>query len=197
MIILNSMGEYASAFRGRRCAVALGTFDGVHRGHAALIHRTVDLARGNGLCAVALTFDRHPLALTRPVDAPKPLLNEDEKLALFERLGLDGVIVEPFTREFAAQTPQRYIRSLCEALTPDFIVVGFNHRFGYRGEGDAGLLVSLAGELGFTTVVVDPVCVGGEPVSSTRIRALIEKGDRSGAEALAGHELHIPSGRTM
>ena len=187
MIVLHSMRGYASAFGGKRCAVALGTFDGVHLGHAALIDRTRLLAREYGLPALALTFDRHPLALTRPDAAPAPLLTDGEKLALFEKLGLDGVIVEPFTREFADQTPEAYIEALCGAMKPRFIVVGFNHRFGRGGKGDAALLASLAAEMDYTAVVVEPVCAGGEPISSTRIRALLEAGDLKGAEALAGH----------
>ena len=189
MTVLHSMREYAEAFDGRRCAAALGTFDGVHRGHAALIQRAIALAHGEGLPAVALTFDRHPLELTRPESAPRALMTEEEKLALFEKLGLDGVIVEPFTKAFAAQTPESYVRALCGALRPKYIVVGFNHRFGCHGEGDVRFLASMAGALDYEAVVMDPVCAGGEPISSTRIRTLLEKGDRGAAEDLAGHAL--------
>ena len=176
-------------FEGPACVAALGTFDGVHLGHAALLRRAVSLARERGVPAVALTFDRHPMALTDPARAPMALLDEAEKARLFGALGLDGMVVQPFTAAFAAQTGEEYLRSMAASLRPLAVVVGENHRYGRGGTGDAALLQRLAPDLGFEAVVIPPVTMDGAPISSTRIRALLKAGDRAGAERLAGHPL--------
>ena len=185
MLILHSIKD----FKDRGCAVALGTFDGVHRGHALLIKKTRALAAGLNLPSAALTFDRHPLSLIRPDALPPMLTTNAEKERLLEALGLDILIEEPFTAEFAAQTPEEYIHLLCDALHPAAIVIGRNHTFGRRGRGDAALLQSLGSVLGFRAVVVEPLCLSGAPVSSTRIRTLLLSGRRREAEELAGHPL--------
>ena len=185
MRILHSMDE----FDGAACVVALGTFDGVHLGHARLIEKAVRLARGWNLPAAALTFDRHPLSLIRPDAVPPPLTTRAEKEALLAALGLDVLIEEPFTAEFAAQEPEAYLARIAKALRPRALVAGYNHSYGRRGRGDADLLRALGGRLGYEPVILGPVCVAGEPVSSTRIRALLLQGRRAEAEALAGHAL--------
>ena len=188
MRILHSMEE----FDGAGCVVALGTFDGVHLGHARLIEEAVSLARAYGLPAAALTFARHPLALIRPDAVPPPLTSREEKERLLSALGLDILIEEPFTAEFAAQTPEAYLRRVARALRPRAVVAGYNHSYGRFGKGDAALLQSLAESLGYETVIVGPVCVDGEPVSSTRIRALLTEGKKDEAERVAGHALNTP-----
>ncbi len=185
MRILHSMDE----FDGAACVVALGTFDGVHLGHARLIEKTVSLAREKKLPAAALTFNRHPLALIRPEAVPPPLTTLAEKEKLLEALGLDILIEEPFTAAFAAQTPEEYLSRIARALRPAALVAGYNHSYGLHGRGDAALLRSMGETLGYEPVIIGPVCMDGEPVSSTRIRALLAQGKREEAERLAGHSL--------
>ena len=185
MTIYRSMDEFDQP----ACVAALGTFDGVHLGHAQLLRRAVTVAREHGLPAVALTFDRHPMALVNPEHVPMALIDEGEKVRLFEELGLDGMVIEPFTAEFAAQTGEEYLRALANKLRPRVIVVGEDHRFGRGGKGDAALLRRMAPGLGYEAIVIPPVMMDGAPVSSTRIRQLIQKGDISAAERLAGHAL--------
>ena len=185
MRILHSMDE----FDGPGCVVALGTFDGVHLGHAKLIEKTVALARAARLPAVALTFDRHPLSLIRPDAVPPPLTSRGEKARLLAALGLDVLVEEAFTAEFAAQTPEDYLARVAEKLRPRAIVAGYNHSFGRFGRGDAALLERLGEALHYEPVIVEAVCAGGEAVSSTRIRALLTAGRVAEAEALAGHPL--------
>ena len=187
MRILHSMDEFDQP----GCVAVLGTFDGVHLGHARLIREAAALARAWRLPAVALTFDRHPLALIRPEAVPPPLTTRAERAALLERLGVDILIEEPFTAEFAAQPPEDYLATIAGRLRPRAIVAGFNHSYGRGGRGDAALLRALGPRLGYQPVIVAPVCVDGEPVSSTRIRALLRQGRRSEAEALAGHPLNV------
>ncbi|MBR3503504.1 MAG: FAD synthetase family protein [Clostridia bacterium] len=188
MRIYHSMDE----FDAPRCVLALGTFDGVHLGHARLIERCVALARSYGLPAVALTFDRHPLALIRPDAVPPPLTSRGEKARLLAALGLDALVEEAFTPEFAALTPEEYLARIARKLRPRAIVAGFNHSYGRGGRGDAALLRALGEKLGYEPVIVEAVCAGGEAVSSTRIRALLAAGRRAEAEALAGHALRPP-----
>ena len=185
MRIYHSMDE----FDAPGCVLALGTFDGVHLGHARLIERCVALARAWSLPAAALTFDRHPLAIIRPDAVPPPLTTRVEKARLLAGLGLDALIEEAFTPEFAALAPEAYLARIAEKLRPRAIVAGYNHSYGQGGLGDAVLLRALGEKLGYEPVIVEAVRMGGEPVSSTRIRALLADGRRAEAEALAGHAL--------
>ena len=185
MRILHSMDE----FDGPGCVVALGTFDGVHLGHAKLIETAVALAREYDLPAAALTFDRHPLSLIRPEAVPPPLTSREERARLLAALGLDVLIEETFTADFAAQTPEDYLTRVAQALRPRAIVAGYNHSYGRFGRGDAALLIKLGEALHYEPVILEAVCVGGEAVSSTRIRQLLSEGRRAEAEALAGHPL--------
>lgn len=185
MQILHSLEQFA----GSGCVAALGTFDGVHLGHAHLIQQAVELAETRHLTSVALTFDRHPLALIHPESAPAPLTTNAEKEALMAALGLDILVEQPFTREFAALSGEEFLTLLCSTLHPCVIVVGYNHTFGRFGRGDAALLRDLAPRLHYEPVVMEPFIMDGAPVSSTRIRALLAAGDIKEAERLAGHTL--------
>lgn len=185
MLILHSMTDFTAP----GCVVALGTFDGVHLGHAHLIQTACALAREKNLPAAALTFDRHPLSLIRPDAVPAALTPLPEKERLLAALGLDILIEQPFTAAFAAQEADAFLESLCAALRPAAVVIGYNHTFGRRGLGSAALLESRAQTLGCEAVVLPPFEMDGEPVSSTRIRALLANGQRSEAERLAGHPL--------
>lgn len=166
--------------------VALGTFDGVHIGHAQLIQEAVRLSAEYRVPSAALTFDRHPLSLIRPEAVPKALTSPEEKRARLSALGLDALIEHPFTPEFAALSPNEFFDLLIRSLRPRALVVGFNYTFGRKGVGDAGLLSYLCKENGIVCRVMDPVCVDGRPVSSSRIRALIRDGNEREAQALLG-----------
>ena len=193
MQILHSLEQ----FEGAGCVAALGTFDGVHLGHAHLIGRAVELAAARGLPSAAVTFDRHPLALIRPESAPMPLTTNAEKEALMAALGLDILIEQPFTKEFAAQTGEEFLTQLCGVLHPAAIVIGYNHTYGRFGRGDAALLRALAPRLNYEPVVLEPFVMDGAPVSSTRIRTLLAAGNTEEAECLAGHALPLPERTTL
>lgn len=164
--------------------VALGTFDGVHIGHAQLIRETVQLAGQFQVPSAALTFDRHPLSLIRPEAVPLPLTTPEEKRSRLCSLGLDALIEHPFTQEFAALSPDEFFELLCRSLHPCALVVGFNYTFGRKGAGDSGLLSYLCRDRNILCRVMEPVCVNGRPVSSSRIRALLRDGNEAEARAL-------------
>lgn len=180
MQILHSQQEY----HGAASVLALGTFDGVHVGHAALIRRAREIAARRGAQCVVCSFDRHPLCVLDPARAPRQLTSTQEKCARLARLGVDCVLLEPFTQSLAAMPAREYLTNLTRAMRAVAVVVGQNHRFGHRGEGDARLTRELGRQLGFEAVIVPPVYDGGEMVSSTLIRALLASGQEQRARRL-------------
>jgi riboflavin kinase/FMN adenylyltransferase len=170
-------------------AVTIGNFDGVHRGHHAVLKLVADRARAAGLRSVAVTFDPHPLAVLYPDRAPEPLSTTEHKLELLGATGLDAVLVMPFTHELALWSPRRFVQEvLVDALGAKEVVVGSDTRFGHRNAGDVDTLRELGAELGFTVqVVADLGREGAERRwSSTWIRELITAGDVAGAAEVLG-----------
>ncbi len=171
-------------FPASAAVAALGMFDGVHIGHQALIRRAVALARELGAKSVVCTFDRHPLSVLCPDKAPVPLLSLDENLEKFRRLGADYALVQAFTAEYGATAPEDFLRVLARDMRAAAIVAGENYTFGAGGRGNAALIRSLAGELGYRAEIVPPVMDGGVMCSSTLIRRLIEAGENEHARRL-------------
>ena len=176
----------------RPSVVALGAFDGVHLAHQAILATAVGRARDLGLPAVACTFDPHPMDVLQPGRAPSPITTMDERLDLIRASGVDGTIIVPFTKDTAAIEPEAFVKDILLArLGAREIVVGFNHTFGRAARGNAALLESLAPRLGFTSHVVPPLTVDGEPVSSSIIRAALQRGDVEYAARLLGRPYAI------
>jgi riboflavin kinase/FMN adenylyltransferase len=167
--------------------VTVGMFDGVHRGHRALLDRVAAEAAARGLPAGAVTFDRHPLEVLRP-DARPPLLTTlDRKVALLGAAGMDFVLVLAFTEELSQVTAEAFAHEvLLDGVGARAIVVGENFRFGHKAAGDPALLAELGRARGVDVVAVPLHADGGEPVSSTRIRAELARGDVRAAAALLG-----------
>ncbi len=165
--------------------VTIGNFDGVHRGHQAVLGRLVSLARADDRLAVALTFDPHPAQVHRPETAPELLTGLSDRLDLLARTGLDAVLVAPYTLDLAAQTPEEFVtRYLVDGLGARTVVVGHDVRFGKGNAGTLATMVELGGIHGFEVVAVDDVgeCAPGsagarERWSSSAARALLAEGD--------------------
>lgn len=169
-----------------RAAVAVGNFDGVHIGHAAIIRRLVAAAETLGTPAVALTFDPHPASLVRPGQAPAPLTTPARRAELLLALGLDAVLVQPTDAAFVALSAEEFFsRILRGQLGGVAFIEGADFRFGAGRVGDVQLLARLAAAEGGSVEVVPAVSVGGETVSSSRLRALLTAGDVAAAAALA------------
>lgn len=165
--------------------VALGMFDGMHIGHRELIARCLRIAGAEDALPSVYTFSNHPQSVLRG-ESPKCLMSADERYALMRRLGVEDLRMVPFTRELAVLSPEAFIASLKELWTLRAVVVGYNYSFGRYGAGKADTLVAIGREQGFDVEVVPPVLLAGEPVSSTRIRALLEEGEvGSAADMLA------------
>ena len=170
-------------------AVSIGKFDGVHLGHRAVISHLRAIAERDHLQAVAVTFDRNPLALLAPEKCPESLVSVPQKLRLLATTGVDAALVLHFDRELASLPPEVFVRRiLVDSLEARAVLVGADFRFGHRGAGDVALLTELGTQLGFRVEVVDDVRPAGDRrVSSTWIRELLAEGDVRRAAELLGH----------
>lgn len=169
------------------CVVAIGMFDGVHRGHQSVLARAGAIARAAGLPLVVFTFVDHPRSVLRP-DHPVPLLcTWAEKQARIAAAGADLLIGAHFTAAFAALPPGDFVRRiLVEQLQARHVVVGYNFAFGHQQAGNVQVLEALGRELGLEVTAVDAVERGLSPVSSSRIRKLLAKGQIEEANELLG-----------
>lgn len=175
MIIARSLAELPPAPRGT--CVALGMFDGVHLGHQHVIRSATLGAAAYGARAVTLTFDPHPLQVVQPERAPRLLQTLPQRLRALAALGCQATVVIPFTPEFARRTGDDFIRELAAAVSPlRMVSVGEGFSFGHRRSGNVAVLEQLGAELGFRTSPVASVGIGGEVVSSSRIREALRSG---------------------
>lgn len=177
----------------RAAAVAIGNFDGVHRGHQRVIRDALAEARTGGLPLEVLTFDPHPaLVLGRP--APKTLTALPRKAELLVRLGVDRVVVKTFDSAFAAFTPERFVTELLAGqLGARLVVVGRNFRFGHKRAGDLATLESLGRTHGFSVRAFELEGDEKGSFSSTRVREALDRGDLADATHVLGR-FHAFSG---
>ncbi|MGD8148311.1 bifunctional riboflavin kinase/FAD synthetase [Ornithinimicrobium sp. Y1694] len=178
----------------------LGNFDGVHRGHRAVLATVTDLARERGLRSVAVTFDPHPVAVLHPERAPEEIVGLEHRLALLEEAGLDGVVVIEFTREYAQLTPEDFVvQTFVEGLRSEVVVVGQDTRFGLHNSGDISTMQELGHEHGFEVVVqgtVGELEEGQRAWSSTALRGALAEGDIPTATDILDR-LHRVSGEVV
>ena len=176
----------------RGCVVAIGNFDGVHRGHKALIAAARREADRRGTALGILTFEPHPLQMLRPDIAPKRLTPFRVKVRVLAALGVDAVFALTFNQALRRLSPEAFVREvLVEGLGVGHVVVGYDFRFGHKASGDAAGLVELGERHGFGVTRIDPVTWHGEICSSSRIRAVIANGDVARAADLLGHAFVI------
>ena len=181
---------------GHPTAIAIGSFDGVHRGHAALFARVSDCARSQGIDSAVLTFEPQPREFFSPDDAPARLTTLAEKLAAFAGLGIETTFVQRFDRAFSALDAPSFARLLHDNLGARSVFVGEDFRFGAKRASDAQGLRALGRELGFEVEVMPTVDDGGERISSTNVRAALARGDLATAQRLLGRAYGM-CGRVM
>jgi riboflavin kinase/FMN adenylyltransferase len=172
--------------------LALGNFDGMHRGHLKIVERVRRVADERNASAVAMTFEPHPSKIVRPDKAPPLLMTHQQKLDALSRAGMHGVAIVRFTPELARWDPETFVRTvLIEWLHVAEVWVGANFLFGHDRAGNFSMLRSLGARYGFRAEKIDPVRYKDFVVSSTRIRRLINEGRVDEAGALLGHHYSI------
>ncbi|MEJ2542518.1 MAG: bifunctional riboflavin kinase/FAD synthetase [Calditrichaceae bacterium] len=162
------------------CAVTIGTFDGLHLGHKKIIEKLNSIAREKNLCSTLVTFDPHPkIVLKQSDDFHISILTTlDEKKELLAKAGIDRVIIIRFSREFASQSYEQFVKNiLIEKIGAQAIVVGYDHAFGKNREGNFNNLKVLSKKYQFELQKVDPIKIEGEIISSSLIRKAIGEGE--------------------
>lgn len=195
MLILRDMNELPESVR--HGSVSVGNFDGVHLGHSAILHRLLSHARQVGGPAVVFTFHPHPLAVLRPDLAPPCLMSLDRKLALFEDLGIEAIVVNPTDRLFLNLSAKAFLeRILVGGLQAKAVVEGPNFCFGIDREGSIDTLARFCRERGITVEIVQPEEDHGEIISSSRIRYALAGGLVEAAARMLGRP-HRVRGRIV
>jgi riboflavin kinase/FMN adenylyltransferase len=162
----------------RGAAITVGTFDGVHRGHWAVLQRLCEAAREDDLHSVLVTFDPHPLKIVRPEIAPRLLTTPNEKKGILSLSGIDYAVFLSFTRSLSLYLPEEFVRDvLLERFRLKRLVVGYDHGFGRDRSGDAETMREVGARLGFDVEVLGPALMNDETISSSRIRNALQAGD--------------------
>jgi len=172
--------------------LALGNFDGLHRGHRKILDRVKRVAGEHAATAVVMTFDPHPPRIVRPDKAPPLLMTKAQKLEAIAAAGIQGAAIVRFTLELSRWDPETFVRAvLVDWLRVAEVWVGANFLFGHDRAGNFSMLRALGGRYGFRAEKIDPVRYKDFVVSSTRVRRLVSEGRVDEAGALLGHQYYL------
>ncbi len=174
--------------------VILGFFDGIHKGHQSLIQEAEKISStlNDSPSLLLYTFNRHPLEIVKPEQAPFLLTTLEEKIELLEKRQIDLLLIGDFNEEISKLPPEIFLKDIVsEKLKPQYVVTGFNYRYGKNHKGNVGTLSKEGKTLGFPVSVVSAVMIDGEPASSTRIRNLLIAGSVEKAAELLGRNYSI------
>ena len=174
----------------RNAVITIGTFDGVHMGHRQVIKKLISEAKAINGESVIITFHPHPRKIISSTILGIRLINTlDEKIELLDQLGIDNLVIVPFTDAFANQPAEEYVSNfLVKNFNPHTIIIGYDHRFGKDRKGDYGLLEKMAGTSGFRLMEIPKHVRDEIAISSTKIREALLEGKIETADALLGHE---------
>jgi riboflavin kinase/FMN adenylyltransferase len=181
---------FEGLIRNNSTIISIGTFDGVHGAHRQILNKVLELSRANNARSFIVTFDPHPQEVLKN-KAPdiKLLTTTDEKISLFEKIGIENVLIIKFTEEFSKTNARDFYKDIIYSKAGiSHLVVGFDHVFGRNREGDFGTLQELGKEFGFEVHRVDEIDIEGIKVSSTKIRHFLAEGNVDMANKLLGHE---------
>ncbi len=179
-------------FESCTTAVGLGNFDGLHVGHMALVNTLISEARINRLQSMIYTFTKHPENIIRKKLFTPLLTTVGKRIQILGETQLNYVFFDEFDEEYSRMKPEDFVREvLLGKLGAGLVVAGFNYRFGYMGQGDVGLLRELGKKYNFRVIMIPPVMINNEIVSSTAIRGHVEKGDMEGVFRLLGRHYSI------
>ncbi|CAM3733408.1 bifunctional riboflavin kinase/FAD synthetase [Polynucleobacter brandtiae] len=195
-----------SFFAGPACALTIGNFDGVHRGHAALLQQLKVDAKARGLVSCVMTFEPHPKEFFSPEQAPPRILNLRDKLAAFAELGIDRVVVEHFNAAFARLTPEEFVSEIIvKRLNAKWILIGDDFCYGAKRAGNFASLKTAGEKYGFAVSSINTVSENGIRISSSALRQALANGEMERASKLlgrpygiSGHVIHGQKlGRTL
>jgi len=190
MKLIRDLADLPSTIRGG--AVAIGNFDGVHRGHARIVERLLAKAREVGGPAIVFTFDPHPARLLRPKEAPAPLTWTDRKAQLLAELGVDSIIAYPTDEALLQLTPEEFFQRIVrDTLHARAMVEGTNFFFGHNRAGNVEVLRQLCDKAAIPLEVVPPLTIDGQQVSSSRVRSLVAAGKIDEANRMLTHAYRI------
>ena len=188
--IARSLADVAQA----PSVVGIGFFDGVHRGHQSIIRRAVRFAEESGTRSVVVTFDRHPMEVVNPGSQPKLLMTLARRARVLGEQGVDLVVVLPFDDDLRHASAEDFVdHVLCGPLQAQRVVVGANFRFGHKAAGDVAVLADLGPSRGFASEGVTLLELDGTVISSTEIRAAVDRGDVERATRMLGRP-HVVDG---
>ena len=177
---------------GPACALSIGNFDGVHRGHRALLKELVAGAREKDLVSCVLTFEPHPKEFFSPEQAPPRILNLRDKLAALAKLGIDRVVVEHFNSAFARLSPEEFVSEIIvKRLNTKWILIGDDFCYGAKRAGNFASLKAAGEKYGFEVSSIQTILEDGERISSSALRAALANGDMKQAEKLLGRPYGI------
>lgn len=189
MKIFNSLDEIENI---EETAVALGNFDGIHKGHQALISEAVRTAKAEGLKSAVFTFSNHPRNVLAGKSVVKNIVCSDEKIRILEEAGIDYLFSIGFDDYIMCRTPEEFVDEiLIEKFRMKAAVCGFNFTYGFKAAGTSDSLAKYAGDKGIDVHIIDPVTVDGDVVSSTLIRGLIAEGKMERVRELMGRNYMI------
>jgi len=172
--------------------ITIGTFDGVHKGHQTILHQLKNKSLEKRLPGVVITFDPHPREVLHP-EQPIQLLNTlEERIQLFERQGIEHLVIVPFTKTFSELSAEAYVEKfLIRYFHPAVIIIGYDHHFGHDRKGDIHLLENLQQQYGYTLEEIPPQVVQQVTISSTRIRQALANGEIELANTLLGYNYSL------
>ena len=185
-------GSENGKFEKGSTAVGLGNFDGLHIGHMALINTLISESRMNGLESIIYTFTKHPENILRKKLFTPLLMTVGKKIQILSETALHYICFDEFHESYSRMKPESFVKDvLVGRLGARLLVAGFNYRFGFMGEGDVNLLHELGRKYNYKLIVIPPVKIDNEVVSSTRIRQHVTKGDMEGVFRLLGRHYSI------
>lgn len=171
----------------KNAVVTIGTFDGVHKGHRAILLNVAERAMSVGGESILITFDPHPRKLLFPNESLGIITPLEQKLDLVQSIGIQHVVVVPFTREFASLSAREYVEDfLVHFFHPHTIIIGYDHRFGHDRTGNIDLLQELAPQFGFEMMEIPAQLIDQATVSSTKIRNAVMGGNAGEASSMLG-----------